>query len=589
MRLLCTGGIESLSLIKYFANVSTALLFGFFLVAVGFSLSLSCSSDSEERVSFDHGVASGDPLENRVILWTRVTPQESQETVSVKVEVASDKEFGTIVYSSAKQATAESDYTVKIDAEGLSPGTVYYYRFRSGEAESVIGRTKTLPRGDVDLVRLAVVSCANYPLSHGGYFNVYGHAAEADVDAVVHLGDYIYEYGRAPGSGDDNPEAAERDFPEGSGEIITLDDYRGRYALYRTDPQLQAIHAAHPFIAVWDDHEVADNAYAGGALNHNEGEGSFDARKQAALQAYYEWMPIRPAEDNDSQRIYGSFSFGNLVDLFMLDTRLAGREKQLAYEDYFDQTGFNILCFTQDVGSVDRTLLGSEQLLWLQENLVGSTSVWQVLGQQVLMGRMNVPAELLSHFANPTPQVVDIVDELAGIKERVLQGDPSVTQTERGRVSFGLPYNLDAWDGYPAEREAVLGTAYSEDKNLVVLSGDSHNGWANNLKDINGNQVGVEFAGPAVSSEGLAVILGLGSDPERSGELARSLEVLVDDLVYSNIYDYGYMIVSFTPEKAQSQWIYVDTIKQPEFMELKSSAKTLSVLAGEGNRSVVSD
>lgn len=540
------------------------------------------------RVSFDHGVASGDPLADRIIVWTRVTPQASQERVRVRVEVASDEKFKSLVHSSVETATAESDYTVKIDVKGLSAGTVYYYRFRSGKATSAIGRTKTLPEGDVDSVRLAVFSCANYPTSHGGYFNVYGHAATvAEVDAVVHLGDYIYEYGKKPGPEADNSEETGRDLPEYSDkEILTLDDYRKRYALYRTDPQLQALHAAHPFITVWDDHEVANDAYMSGAQNHDESEGSFDARKMAALQAYYEWMPVRPANRNDSGQIYRSFSFGNLVELFMLDTRLFGREKQLSYKDYFDpDTGFNAQRFRGDISSPDRRLLGRDQLAWIKGELSSSTTTWQVLGQQVLMGRMNIPAEIIPDLGDRTPAVASLIDRLTEIKERVQREDPSVTQDERDRINTVLPYNLDAWDGYPAEREALLGTAYGADKNLVVLAGDTHNGWANNLKDANGNQVGVEFAAASVSSGGLETYLKL--RPEQAGEFARDLEVLVDDLVYSNTKDRGYMVVSFTPKRAQARWIYVDTVKRPEFSEKTSASRILKVLPGAGNRKVV--
>lgn len=539
-------------------------------------------------MSFDHGIASGAPLADGVIVWTRVTPQTSQKRVRVRVEVASDEKFESLVHSSVETATAERDYTVKIDVKGLSAGTVYYYRFRSGKATSAIGRTKTLPQGNVNSVKLAVFSCANYPISHGGYFNVYGHAAKkADVDAVIHLGDYIYEYGRAPDSGTGNSKETGRDLPQYSDkEILTLDDYRRRYALYRTDPQLQALHAAHPFITVWDDHEVANDAYVGGAQNHDESEGSFDNRKMAALQAYYEWMPVRSVDGNNPQRIYRSFSFGTLVELFMLDTRLAGREKQLSYKDYFDpDTGFNARRFREDIGSPERTLLGRGQLAWLQGKLDGSTAAWQVLGQQVLMGRMNVPAEIIPHLGDRTPQVAGLIDELTEIKERVLRDDPSVTQDERDRVNTVLPYNLDAWDGYPAEREAVLGVAYRGDKNLVVLAGDTHNGWASNLRDAEGNQVGVEFATASVSSGGLETYLKL--KPKQAEKFAGDLEVLVDGLVYSNTKDRGYIIVSFTPKKAKSRWIYVDTVKRLEFSELTSSEKILGVIPGAGNRELV--
>jgi len=558
------------------------------LAVLIFAINLALYHYSED-VSFNHGVASGDPLTDRVILWTRVTPQTYKKKVKVRVEVATDERFENLVRSLVETATAESDYTVKIDVKGLSAGTVYYYRFLSGKATSIVGRTKLLPEDGIDSVRLAVFSCASYPVSHGGYFNVYGHAAKtADVDAVVHLGDYIYEYGRSSDSVAGNSGEAGRDLPEHSDkEILTLDDYRKRYALYRTDPQLQALHAMHPFVTVWDDHEIANDAYSSGAENHDEGEGSFDIRRTAAIRAYYEWMPVRPVNEDRPERIYRSFSFGNLVELFMLDTRLSGRDKQLNYEDYLDpNTGFDGTRFGKAISLQNRSLLGQDQLEWLQDKIAGSRATWQVLGQQVLMGRMNVPAEIISYLGNRTPAVAALIDEVTDIKARALLGDPHLTQNERDRVNRVLPYNLDAWDGYPAEREAVLGTAYSADKNLVVLAGDTHNGWANNLRDGQGNHVGVEFATASVSSGGLETYLKL--KPRQAEELARDLEILIDDLVYSNTKDRGYMIVSFTPERAQSRWIYVDTVKLPEFTELSSNEKILSVFPGRANRRLVS-
>ena len=551
----------------------------FFAVALAL-FSLASCGDSGSDVSFDHGVASGDPLSDRVILWTRVTPPGSRETVEVTVEVATDEEFTNLVGDPVTTTTtAGQDYTVKVDFEGLEAGTVYYYRFRSDGVTSPTGRTKTLPQGDVGSVKLAVFSCASYA---SGYFNVYAHARDADVDAVLHLGDYIYEYD-TEGLSLENSEEIVRNLPgDNDIEILTLDDYRKRYALYRSNSRLQELHAAHPFIAIWDDHEVADNSYKDGASNHNEGEGDFETRKMAALQAYYEWMPIR---ENTQRReaAYRSFSFGNLVDLHMLETRLVARDKQLDYGDYFTQAGIDIQRLQMDMQS--QTLLGSTQLDWLLEQLTGSAATWQVLGQQSLMGRMNLPAELLVHLENPTSQLALDTLELTGIKARALQGDTSLTQNELERINTVLPYNLDAWDGYPAEREAVLGAVYSADRNLVVLAGDTHNGWANNLKDAEGNQVGVEFAGPSVTSGGIEAVLGL---PEAfAAQFSRAVETLVDDLVYSNASDRGYMIVSFTPQEARSEWIYVDTASEPEFSEKVSASRIFKVLPGTGNRELV--
>ncbi len=509
-----------------------------------------------------------------------MTPPGSRETVEVTVEVATDEEFTNLVGDPVTTTTtAEQDHTVKIDFEGLEAGTVYYYRFRSNGVTSPTGRTKTLPQGDVSSVKLAVFSCASYA---SGYFNVYAHAKDADVDAVLYLGDYIYEYD-TEGLSLANSEEIIRNLPgDNDIEILTLDDYRKRYALYRSNSRLQELHAVHPFIAIWDDHEVADNSYKDGASNHNEGEGDFETRKMAALQAYYEWMPIRE-NTQGREAAYRSFSFGNLVDLHMLETRLVARDKQLDYGDYFTQAGIDIQRLQMDMQS--QTLLGSTQLDWLLEQLTGSAATWQVLGQQSLMGRINLPVELLVHLENPTSQLALDTLELTGIKARALQGDTSLTQNELERINTVLPYNLDAWDGYPREREAVLGAAYSADRNLVVLAGDTHNGWANNLKDAEGNQVGVEFAGPSVTSGGIEAVLGL---PEAfAAQFSRAVETLVDDLVYSNASDRGYMIVSFTPQEARSEWIYVDTASEPEFSEKVSASRIFKVLPGTGNRELV--
>ena len=349
-----------------------------------------------------------------------------------------------------------------------------------------------------------------------------------------------------------------------------------------TDTRLQELHARYPFIAVWDDHETANDAYSEGALNHNEGEGSFEERKAAAVRAYLEWLPVRENRDNPVA-INRSFAFGNLVNLIMLETRLLARSKQLDYLNYITAPNrFDAARFQADVSSPDRTMMGAEQLAWLQAQFAGSDATWQALGNQVLMGRMTIPASLVFQLGDPRPSIVNDIATLTAVKAKVLRG--TATEEETRSVSTVLPYRLDAWDGYPVEREAVLQTAHRLDKNLVVLSGDTHNGWANNLKDVNGNQVGVEFATPGVSSGGLEYTLRLQEAQSRA--FAQALPVLVDDLVYANTHDRGYMLVTFTPERADARWTYVNTVELSRFEELVEMAKRLFVNPGEGNRFV---
>ncbi len=539
-----------------------------------------------KKQMFKHGVASGDPLTDSVIIWTRVTPKHSPRFVRysrhykilVGWEVATDPEFDNVIRRDRTFVSKKTDYTLKVDVKGLKPGKTYYYRFRTRGDKSPVGTTKTLPKLDVTNVKLAIMSCSNYP---AGYFNVYTDAAKRDdLDAVVHLGDYIYEYG-AGGYATERAAEIGRDFlPNNNTEILKLRDYRRRYAQYRTDAGLQALHASVPWICVWDDHEVTNDTWKEGAENHNEGEGNFFRRKARALKAYFEWMPIRPVVKNNNEIVYRQFEFGQLVNLMMLDTRIVGRDEQLDYANYINADGsFNATQFTSDLTNPTRTLLGTDQLAWLQNALATSSATWQVLGQQVLIGRMNLPAELLLGLGNPGIDLTGIISELATIKARTLAGDPTVTPQERARIETQLPYNLDAWDGYFVERETVLGTASALAKNLVVLAGDTHNAWANNLNDLSGKPVGVEFATSSVTSPGLEDFLQLPQLAWPATEQA--LQLLIDDLQYNNVGDRGYMVITFTPEKTDAEWVFIDNILSPEYTIQTSRAKQLSVAVGD--------
>ncbi|PSF05154.1 alkaline phosphatase [Marinobacter fuscus] len=561
---------------------ASALGMGAVVVSTGLA---GCVLDSNDKrnVRFTHGVASGDPLQDGVILWTRAVP-DSGGAVSVGWEVATDASFESLVQSGTAEASAEHDFTIKVDARGLLPGQRYYYRFRSASQVSATGITRTLPEGNVDQVRLAVVSCAHYP---AGFFNVYREiASRDDLDAVVHLGDYIYEYSSETESyaaGD--ADAIGRRFPpDNDRELLTLADYRGRYGIYRRDEDLQLAHQRLPFIVVWDDHEVANDTWREGADNHNADEGDFRERKLMALQAFFEWMPIRPMVEGSDEAIFRSFRFGNLVDLHMLDTRIIGRDQQLDYADYLTASGLDAARFRADVSDANRTLLGAEQLLWLQAKMAYSTGQWQVLGQQVLMGRMNLPAELLLAIATEDfSNLPQSLQALAALKARQLQGG-SLSAAELARLETVAPYNLDAWDGYQYEREVVLGTARQLNKNLVVLAGDTHNAWANNLRDFEGNQIGVEFATASVSSPGLEDYLELPDELIAGAE--QGIGLLVDDLDFLNISQRGYLVATFTPEQATADWHFVDTVKSRDYQVDTSRSASRRVRPGAGYRKV---
>jgi alkaline phosphatase D len=249
----------------------------------------AASAPTKPAPRFAHGVASGDPQQDRVILWTRLTSTDGASR-SVAWEVARDEAFTSLAAKGTAVAAADRDFTVKVDVTGLSPGTDYFYRFRAGAAVSPVGRTRTLAAGAAQEVVLAVASCTLYP---NGYFHAYQAIAEEPrLDVVLHLGDYIYEFGRR-GFASQLAFAIDRE-SQPAHELLTLEDYRRRHAQYRTDPDLAALHAKMPMIAVWDDHDFADNAWSGGAVNHDPAtEGSFTARRAAAVQAYREWLPVR--------------------------------------------------------------------------------------------------------------------------------------------------------------------------------------------------------------------------------------------------------------------------------------------------------
>ena len=576
---------------------------------------------SSSPVSFAHGVASGDPYASSVILWTRITPPEGTSgriDVNWQISLGPGFEAGAIVDSGTFGTGADRDWTVKVEADGLSAETTYYYRFRVGDTVSTVGQTKTLPVGN-DPVRLAVFSCSNFPAADS--FAAYGRAVAINAanpyDAWLHLGDYIYEYGPG-GYGEAEDAAGSRKF-QPNREIVSLDDYRLRYAQYHTDANLQALRAAAPLIAIWDDHETANDSWTGGAQNHQSArEGDWLARRDAALKAYYEWIPIREpglrqASDGASAlspltQGYRSFSFGDVLALHVLETRLTARDEQLKYPDaaavkaridsikadpalmaaYATQLGLTpptdpaafetfaaalapavtqelVIATVQKAWSdPNRDLIGDTQLAWLQQQMASSTAAWQVLGQQVLMQSMAVPAELLLNPGNPV-----LLDKYAGPLQKLATGTSFASLTPAEQALFDesakVPYNLDAWDGYGVERESILQTALALGKRLISLAGDTHNAWAGVLDTMSagaqpvGTVVGVEFATPGVTSPGFEKDLP-GADayirakyPAVDG-LDGLFEGYTNGLKYADLNRRGFLDLTLTPDQATGSY-----------------------------------
>lgn len=548
----------------------------------------ACGSDDDQttpniNLQFLHGVASGDPLQDKVILWTRATVNDASLRLEVEWEIAADPEFKNIQNRGKVQTSNAQDFTVKVDADQLKPNEHYFYRFKFGSIISPIGQTKTLAEQSMALekVRFAVCSCSNYP---AGYFHVYKEMAKQDVDAVLHLGDYIYEYGQGDYATEDAQKLGRELAADNNKEIISLDDYRKRYALYRLDPDLQALHLRHPFIVIWDDHELSNDAWLDGAENHQTNEGKFSDRKVAALKAYFEWMPIRAKNETDHLHIYRQFNYGNLVQLNMLDTRIIARSQQLDYADYMTTSGgLDSAKLMTDLADSSRRLLGLEQLQWLGNALASSPAKWNVLGQQILMAKMHIPAEILSILAKVQSgsagatelnAINQIITELSMIKIQYLT-DPSKLSVEQiTRIKTVAPYNLDAWDGYAYEREYLYNMLKQLKKQVIVLAGDTHNAWHSLLHAQDGTHLGVELATSSVSSPGMEKYLQISLQDLHDFEQAFNL--LIDELGYCNLNQRGYMVVEFSQTTASSHWIFVDSVKNKNYQIDSTSAKTIT-------------
>ncbi|WP_348825188.1 alkaline phosphatase D family protein [Flavobacterium aestuarii] len=535
---------------------NTLLVTGAVILAPNF---ISCNDDDNNdddkinvsdyaRINFDQGVASFDPSKSKVIIWTRYNSPGKL----ILWEVSKDIEFNKILRKGTITTEISRDNTIAIELTELEENQKLYYRFSNKEdkAISVIGETITFPE-NASSVKLAVCSCSNY---QAGLFNVYNAMAKSDADVIVHLGDYFYEY-EAGGYGSNAQNASLNRFHKPAHEILTLEDYRTRYKQYRSDTDLQLAHQKKPFICVWDDHEVANDAYKDGAENHSADEESYEARKTYALQAYSEFLPFSRLEANNQSLIYRNFNLGNLVNLTMLDTRIIGRDKQLNINEYMTASGFNAVKYQADITNPSRTLLGSTQRNWLTQIVNSNTAKWQVLGQQVLMARMYVPAEMLTAFGSP--DFTSILTELVTIKIRQQKNDPTLTPQDIARVTTVLPYNLDAWDGYPVDRE-VMYNAFGN-KKIITLAGDTHNAWSSKLTKQDKTEIGIELATPGISSPGFEVYLG-NPTPQTLTAFEGALTTLIDDLDYFDASRRGFILTTFTNSNVKAEWVFVNTI-----------------------------
>lgn len=434
---------------------------------------------------FYHGVASGDPMPNQMMIWTRVTTQDLGP-IQVSWAMATDTGMTNVVRSGVATTSDTIDHTLKIDVTGLTPGTWYYYRFEYQGRYSLTGRTYTAPVGAVDSLRFGVVSCSNY---EDGYFNAYGALAQRnDLYAIFHLGDYIYE-GGGDGQGD-------RDH-DPDHEILDLTDYRMRHSQHKLDADLRDLHQMYPFITVWDDHESANDSYKDGAANHDTNEGPWADRKSASIQAYKEWMPLRDPDPGNRERIWRTLHYGDLMDLIMLDTRLYARDEQVS---------------GSGIDDITRNMIGPEQLGWLSEALQNSGAQWKVVGQQVMMAPLEVP--------------------------------------------FLGPVNTDQWDGYRAERQRVYDSILTRQiDNVVVLTGDIHSAWANDLPTgsyipaTGAGSVGVEFVCTSITSTNSVVSIPLGIISNTNPHIK-----------YVNLNEHGYSLLDINHARAQNDYWFVTNV-----------------------------
>lgn len=537
-----TGPLSRRSVLKGAGAMAAALAVG----TLSPEAARAAVKDAAGQGVFGFGVASGDPTATEVLLWTRVTPDPTAvpgsgrgRAMTVHWEVAADEEFRRVLRRGVVGSDPRTDHTIKVVVGDLNPYTRYFYRFRAQGQTSPVGRTQTSPdeRGVLHALRLAFVSCSNYT---GGYFTAYrGLAERNDLDFVLHLGDYVYEYGNAEDRYGPESLAGTRDH-QPPVEMVSLEDYRVRHALYKTDPDLQAAHNRHPWIVIFDDHEITNDAYDTGAENHEKqddpdtsytgpgeapgirAEGDFLRRRARAFQAYLEWMPIRDPqswqpEPHEGTQFFRRFTFGDLAALSVIDTR-QNRSRQ---EPATAGTAPN-----PALTDPDRDLPEPQQLAWLTAGITSGRTAWHLVGNQTVFTR--------------------------------------VFRIPRAGTVPGQVFNTDQWDGYQADQAELLGAMQSsEGTDPVVLTGDIHSSWANDLPtDYDayraGNRsssVGVEFVCPSITSDGFKEVLGGSAAAAQAATTA--FQGANPWIRYLEGIGHGFAVLDVTPQRVQTDFFFI--------------------------------
>lgn len=489
-----------------------------------------------EHSAFMHGVASGDPLPTSVILWTRVTPSPEAvpgsgvgADITVRWEVATDPGMRDVVRSGEVAATAATDHTVHVDPHGLEPGTRYFFRFGVLEGElagsvSPVGRMRTAPAEDSDprQLRLAVTSCANF---EAGYFAAYTGIAEAaardEIDVVIHMGDYLYEYasGAYPGKNG----ITRTHVP--TWEITSLADYRARYGNYRRDTELQAAHAAAPWVVTWDDHEFANDTWADGAGGHTPLAGAWSTRRDAAMQAYLEWLPVRGAAPSRGGKIYRTLRFGTLAELHMLDLR-----------------SYRSRPATPRPGGLPPTMMGSEQFDWLSSRLATADTRWNLIGTSVMMAPLNM-VSLEASVKGPLATMTGAAEASTAEGERSASANP------------------DQWDGYAADRTRLLAriAEHHPEGRTVFVTGDIHSEWANHVV-YDRRVVAAELVTTSVTARNLDDILLLPEDSLVAVTAENHIRSHNPHVAHVDLDAHGFAVLTVTRDDVRMRWMRVDDI-----------------------------